>query len=117
MAKLTSMEKSLRIENNRLKKQIEELLKDNDSLRWDVSMYKRVADELKKRYFSRGHFLLEEVGFETSMESEGSLIAAANFHCKSYSDRDKYLPINTVDEAIDYFENNGFKVFKVQDSE
>ena len=82
MAKLTSMEKSLRIENNRLKKQIEELLKDNDSLRWDVSVYKRVADELKKRYFSRGHFLLEEVGFETSMESEGSLIAAANFHYK-----------------------------------
>lgn len=117
MCKPTLKERELQKEINRLKKQIEELLEDNDSLRWDVSMYKRVVDELKKRYFSKGRFLLEEVGFETSMESEGSLIAAANFHCGSYSDRDEYLPINTVDEAIDYFENNGFKVFKVQDSE
>jgi hypothetical protein len=80
-------------------------------------MYKSMVDEFVKRYVPKVRFLLEEVGFDTSMESVGSLVEAANFHCTSYPDRNEYLPINTVDEAIDYFENNGFKVIKVQDSE
>ena len=120
MAKLTSMEKSLRVSNNRLKNQIEGLLKEISSLQCDVFMYKNMVNEFKRRYlpdYNGVYFLLEEVGFDTSVESKDSLISVANYHCNSYPRRTEYLPINTVDEAIYYFENNGFKVTRVQDYE
>lgn len=55
-------------------------------------------------------FELEEIGFDTTLETESSLIKIADFHCRSYDDRDRYLPIDTVEKAIDYFSENGFAV-------
>lgn len=120
MAKLTSMEKALRVENNRLKKQVEELTKEISSIQCDVFMYKNMVDEFKRKYlpdYNGVYFLLEEVGFDTSVESKDSLISVANHHCNSYPRRTEYLPIDTVDEAIYYLENNGFRVREVPDFE
>ena len=56
-------------------------------------------------------FSLTEIGFDTSVETEEDLIKIAQFHCSSYDDgREKLLPINTVDKAIEYFNNYGFEV-------
>ena len=118
MCKPTLKERELQKEINRLKKQSENLLKEICSLQFDVYMYKNMADELKRKYspdYNGTYFLLEEIGFDTSIESKDSLISVANHHCNSYPRRTEYLPINTVDEAIYYFENNGFKVKKVTD--
>lgn len=56
-------------------------------------------------------YKLTEIGFDETLETEESLIAVANYHCKSYGQKRKhYLPINTVDDAIKYFTENAFEI-------
>lgn len=59
-------------------------------------------------------FILEETGFDKSIETKKSLIAVANLHCKSYEERKYYLPIKKVKHAIRYFTENGFTVKKIK---
>ena len=59
-------------------------------------------------------YILEETGFEKSMETKKSLVAVANFHCKSYDDRKHYLPIKNAKQAIKYLTENGFTVKKAK---
>lgn len=56
-------------------------------------------------------FLLTEIGFDSSEETENSLIKVAEDHRKSYDDERKLLPpITTVEKAVEYFERYGFEV-------
>lgn len=57
-------------------------------------------------------FYLTEIGYDTSIETENSLIEVANTHCNSYTDRKQYLPINTLSKAIKYFKENGFNIIE-----
>jgi len=59
------------------------------------------------------HYKLTEIGYDTSIETEQSLIVVAQEHCSSYDDREQYLPIDTVDKAINYFETHAFEVTEV----
>ena len=56
---------------------------------------------------------VEEIGFDTYLWSERTLIDMANLHCKSFEERGHYLPIDSVGKAITYLEENGFKVWEV----
>ena len=59
-------------------------------------------------------YYLTEIGFDTSCETEESLIRVAHSHCISYEDRESFLPIDTVEKAINYFENYGFTVEEIK---
>ena len=60
------------------------------------------------------NYKLTEIGFDTSIETAESLIEIAECHCRSYDDERVDIPtIDTVEKAIEYFENYGFKVEKV----
>ena len=57
------------------------------------------------------YFKLTEIGFDTSIEDEQSLVEIAHEHCSSYDDeREQLLPIDTVDKAIKYFTDYAFEV-------
>ena len=59
-------------------------------------------------------FLLNEIGFDTSLENENSLIDIAEEHRKSYDDeRTNYPKIITLDQALKYFNDYGFKVIEL----
>lgn len=61
-----------------------------------------------------GLFLLNEIGFDTSLESENSLIDIAEEHRKSYDDeRVNYPKITTLYQALKYFNDYGFKVIEL----
>lgn len=62
-------------------------------------------------------FMLVEIGFDSSVETSDSLVVAAREHCKGYDDRERYLPIDTVDQAIKYWEDFGFRVIPYDDGE
>lgn len=55
-------------------------------------------------------YLLTEIGYDTSVETEESLIQIAQCHCEQYDDRTMYLPIDTLEKAVKYFEDFGFEV-------
>lgn len=58
---------------------------------------------------------VEEIGFDTFVQTECELIDTARFHCTSYDERKYYLPIDTVERAIKYLTENGFKVREIAD--
>ena len=58
---------------------------------------------------------VEEIGVDTYLWSERTLIDMANLHCKSFEERGHYLPIDTVEQAIKYLTENGFKVWEVEE--
>ena len=49
------------------------------------------------------YYLLTEIDFDSSIETEKSLILAANDHCQGFPEREHLLPIDTVEKAINYF--------------
>lgn len=56
-------------------------------------------------------FLLAELGYDTSEETETSLIEIAEQHRSSYDDeRVELHKIETLRQAISYFTNYGFEV-------
>lgn len=58
-------------------------------------------------------YLLTEIGYDTSEESTESLISIARRHCEEtnfHGNKDKYLPITNMEQALNYFNNNGFEV-------
>ena len=55
-------------------------------------------------------YMVEEIGIDEFPQTEQELIDTAHFHCTCYEDRTHYLPIDTVEKAIKYLEENGFKV-------
>lgn len=58
-------------------------------------------------------YLLTEIGYDTSEESTESLIRIARQHCEETNlrgNKDEYLPIENLEQAIHYFNNNGFEV-------
>lgn len=60
-------------------------------------------------------FLLTEIGFETSVEDEKSLIVIAEYHRGSYDDERMNLSkISTLKQAINYFNNYGFTVTEIK---
>lgn len=104
---------------NRLEKRVKELEEDNNSLLFEIASLRRDNEFLRslvptERLYNA--FELIEIGFEDDSSFHGaeSLINAANSHCSSYDDRSNYLPIDNVDKAIKYFEENGFKVRKMR---
>lgn len=58
---------------------------------------------------------VEEIGFNTSVLTKCELINMAYFRCTSYDERKRYLPIDTVEQAIKYLTENGFMVREVAD--
>lgn len=58
---------------------------------------------------------IEEIGFDTFVQTERELIDMAHFHCTSYDERKHYLPIDTVEQAIKYLTENGFRVREIAD--
>lgn len=58
---------------------------------------------------------VEEIGFDTFVQTERELIDTAHFHCTCYDERKHYLPIDTVEQAIKYLTENGFKVREIAD--
>ena len=58
---------------------------------------------------------VEEIGVDTYLWSERTLNEMANLHCKSFEGREHYLPIDTVEQAIKYLTENGFKVREVKE--
>ena len=51
-----------------------------------------------------------EIGYDKSLETEETLVDIADNHCRSYDDRENYLPILTVEKAIKYLTDFGFVV-------
>lgn len=124
--KMTENERRLTKEINRLRKEVEHLKNEISSLEVDLSIAKGEFDskedddvvnmmedlsDLSEDDFAM--YSVEEIGFETSYESVSSLLFLARYHCESYEDRQAYLPIDTVSEAIKYLTENGFKVTEV----
>lgn len=63
-------------------------------------------------------YLLTEIDFDTSLETEKSLIRVAQEHCSSYDDeRTELLPIDTLEKAINYFNSWGFEVAECSEQE
>ena len=62
-------------------------------------------------------YILTEIGFDSSYETEETLIEIAQYHCEHYEEREKYLPIDTFEKAIKYFKKYGFTVEKMFGSE
>jgi hypothetical protein len=100
-------------------KKVDELVNKVNSLRRENIALKEENEFLRslvptERLYNA--FELIEIGFEddSSLHGAESLINAANSHCSSYDDRSGYLPIDNVDKAIKYFEENGFKVRKMR---
>ena len=61
------------------------------------------------------NYIVTEIGFDSSVETDESIIEVANEHCGNYEDREHLLPINTVEKAINYFENFGFTVQEIEE--
>lgn len=55
-------------------------------------------------------YKLIEIGFDESIETEETLIEIAQYHCEHYEDRQKYLPIDTLEKAVKYFNKYGFVI-------
>ena len=55
---------------------------------------------------------LREIDFDTTKETEASLIKIAECHCSAFAERAFYLPIDTLEKAIKYFTENGFEVYE-----
>ena len=73
-----------------------------------MSIYKQEQITPNKKYY-----LLTEIGFDTSLETEKSLIVVAQEHCSSYDDeRTELLPIDTLEKAIKYLDDWGFEVIE-----
>ena len=121
--KMTARERELSKEVNRLKKRIASLEDEIVSLQVDLSLAKgeislkddddivsktEIPDDLEADDLV--FYSLEEIGFDTTYETVGSLLNIARYHCQSYEDRQGYLPIDTVSKAIKYLTENGFKV-------
>ena len=53
---------------------------------------------------------LTEIGFDTTKETETSLINIAEQHCSAFTERSYYRPIDTLDKAICYLTDNGFEI-------